>query len=706
MASASNYLSPEEGETTVDAAIGYPKAYAKCCRDGGLVGIYLQGPPFTFTPYYPVQHHEIERARDLDQLFPVLDPKAKPTAKLKIFVSLLWKQLNHLGNAGFDPEVIRVDPYGNVVYFHADKASPLYWDIDHWFPCSRGGLTVPSNLRILQWQVCKRKHNKLEFQVPWWDLQLGISVNQFLSIFASSNSDFRRRGFSFLFLEGENEEVNESQTVESHSFPHHFSESKKELGLAPASIVVSRRRGEPHDASSTTTPLKSLDYNKQMIRPYSPIVAANKAGLKENEDPEFALNPYQAIVKARDSLKQRREEEAHKLVAEIQNLDGEVDELMRSSNKEKLVIQDLELELTKRRRRAEKCRRLAEAQSSYRTMLEKMIRDAMHQSVVYKEQVRLNQAATTALMARLEAQKSICDASEKELHKKFRERDALEKEIRPEWEEQARKRSRMDHHVESTDNFDDEEQEIIDPHNKALLYLEEDDQLKASEADDGIIYQNEYDRYEGTEDERKKKEADEHDQLVAALEDQVFIEEKLQALEIDDEEKKHPAQLLVTREQATEDGEDDEEESRNVRGKGNVDKWLKMLLENSQDQIDPEDIPPPPPTVLKTSSSKTTDDNIINRLNDKFPLKEQQNIQPNANNINCDKPAADGEKLRRIARNKSFDQGEQSKKALPRSESARTLRRIPSSPSLLISGVRKGVESMFKMKNKKKLIVQ
>lgn len=50
---------------------------------------------------------------------------------------------------------------------------------------------MPSNLRILQWQVCKRKHNKPEFVVPWWDLQLGISVNQFLSIFASSNSDFR-----------------------------------------------------------------------------------------------------------------------------------------------------------------------------------------------------------------------------------------------------------------------------------------------------------------------------------------------------------------------------------------------------------------------------------------------------------------------------------------------------------------------------------
>ena len=34
--------------------------------------------------------------------------------------------------------------------------------------------------------------------------------------------------------------------------------------------------------------------------------------------------------------------------------------------------------------------------------------------MIYKEQVRLNQAATDDLMARLEAQKAICDLTEKE----------------------------------------------------------------------------------------------------------------------------------------------------------------------------------------------------------------------------------------------------------------------------------------------------
>ncbi|KAL2332423.1 hypothetical protein Fmac_020004 [Flemingia macrophylla] len=236
MAEAEDYgFAPEE--MTVNENLGYPKAFAKLCRDRSF-SPYSHGPPFTFIPY-ALQEHGAERARDLDEMFPIIDSKAKATSKPKIFVSVLWKQLRHLGNAGFDPAVIRVDGSGNVVYYHADSASPLAWDVDHWFPYSRGGLTVLSNLRILQRQVCKRKKNKLEFLVPWWDFQLGISVNQFLSVFASSNSDFRHRAFSFLFYEGENQELNASQIVDSHSFPQHFFGLKEEVGLAPAAIVES-----------------------------------------------------------------------------------------------------------------------------------------------------------------------------------------------------------------------------------------------------------------------------------------------------------------------------------------------------------------------------------------------------------------------------------------------------------------------------------
>lgn len=98
---------------------------------------------------------------------------------------------------------------------------------------------------------------------------------------------------------------------------------------------------------------------------------------KENENPDFVPNPYQAIVIARDSLRQR--EETAKKHAEIEKLDEEMMELKQKNEDERNSIQDLELLLIKKRRRAEKCRRLAEAQSSYKGMLEKMIRDAMHQ---------------------------------------------------------------------------------------------------------------------------------------------------------------------------------------------------------------------------------------------------------------------------------------------------------------------------------------
>ncbi|OMO54247.1 hypothetical protein CCACVL1_27952 [Corchorus capsularis] len=732
-------------EMVVDEGLGYPRAYAKICRDRSL-GPYNHGPPFTFTPY-ALQQNESLRAKELEQMFPVIDPKARPTAKPKIFINLLWKQLSHLGNAGFDPEEIRVDPYGNVLYYHADSASPLSWDIDHWFPCSRGGLTVASNLRILQWQVCKKKHNKLEFQVPWWDFQLGISVNQFLSIFASRNSDFRHRAFSYLFAEGENEEINSSQTVESHSFPQHFMQSKEQIGLAPAAVVVSRK--ELYDSSST---LKALDYNRQMIRPQSPIIAARKMKpLKENENPDFVTNPYQAIVMARDSLKQR--EETHKMQTEIQKLDEEVNEMRRKNDEEKISIQDLEVELIKRRRRAEKCRRLAEAQSSYRTMLEKMIRDAMHQSVVYKEQVRLNQAAANALMARLEAQKAICDAAEKELHKKFKQRDELEKQIRPEWEH-ARKRSRMDDTL-----FEGEDSKSVlylpgirprtPSHKELRVFLEEEQKASV-----GGLSSNEDQKHEEIEEELAitasnaiRERRQEHDKAIAALEDEKSIEQKFQSLEI--EEERQESEFPVVEEAEREE----DEESRKQRGKGNVERWLQMLLENTQEELDPQN----------ADSEVTGTDEIIKKLDLKYPKKEKETVTqirekvveqkkeeiveiegsktPRRRSYAWEAASASegvGSRKERLEREQTLREKDVLKKKeenveienskatrrssyawegpgvsegvgsrkekteknrkernLMRSESARAFRRIPSSPSLIL-GMKKGVECMRK----------
>ncbi|KAK8971109.1 hypothetical protein KSP40_PGU010659 [Platanthera guangdongensis] len=165
------------------------------------------GPPLAFIPY-DFRSQEASRAMELSQMFPIIDPDARPSSNPKSYAYLLWEKFDHLGNAGFHPELFRVDVFGNILYRQADSASPLAWPIDHWFPCSRGGRTLLKNLRILQWQVCRKKKRKLDLIISWWDLQLRISVNQFLTMFASRNSNFRGRAFSFLFQDyGEDKDI-------------------------------------------------------------------------------------------------------------------------------------------------------------------------------------------------------------------------------------------------------------------------------------------------------------------------------------------------------------------------------------------------------------------------------------------------------------------------------------------------------------------
>ncbi|CAO2815343.1 unnamed protein product [Amaranthus hypochondriacus] len=689
-------------DIAVDQNLGYPRAYPKLCKDKSI-SPYCHGPPYTFTPY-ALHPQEASRAEELDDLFPIIELEAKPTANTKIFVSILWKQLNHLGNAGFDPAIFRVDPYGNVLYLHADSASPLAWDIDHWFPCSRGGLTVPSNLRILQWQVCKRKHNQLEFLVPWWDLQLGISIDQFISIFSASNSDFRNRAFRWLFASGETEELNELQNVESHNFPQPYVESKEQLGLAPAAVV--RTRKELSEPSSST--LRPLDINRQP-RPTTPKIAASRkfknGDLKENEMPDMATNPYQALVMARDSLKQR--EENNKMKLEIQKLDDEVNELKLKNEEEKLTIQELELALIKRKRKAEKCRRLAEAQSSHRAMLEKMIRNAMHQSVIYKEQVRLNQAATNTLMARLEAQMAICSSAEKKLAQKFKLRDELEKQLKPEWE-QARKRSRTD----DDDAFTEEKEDrtlIYLPriktkiHKELRKFLEEEQKL--SEEALSLI----------EEDSKGEQEIEEVPRLTLGPESE----------DIEELNVKFPF--------AKEEAVEEDEESRKERGKGNVEKWLQMLLdETGEDNLDCDH----PKLVQDPQTSKHTDE-IIRKLNEKYPQKEieprktrssetRKNENKNEETITTEaqkprsistprrcmlhnnenkneetitseaqKPRSISTPRRSISSEADLSKGNKARKSFGRSESARFFMPIPPSPSKILN-MTKGVDCIRK----------
>ncbi|KAL0719413.1 hypothetical protein Bca4012_068737 [Brassica carinata] len=636
-----------EEDMVIDEAQGYPIAYAKICRDFDAYP-YRNGPPFTFTPYI-LQQNESSRCTEADQMFPVIDPKARPTTKPKIFLSLLWKQLNHLGNAGFDPAVIRIDPYGNVLYFHADSASPLAWGFDHWFPLSRGGLTVPSNLRIVQWQARKNKKDKLEFLVPWWDLQAGISVSQFLSVFSASSSDFKRRAFSFLFREGESEELNGSQTVDSHRFPQHFVESKDKFGLASSAVVVVSRR-EAYDSSLV---LRSLDHNRQ-------TPAARK--VKETPPDLMKKNPYQAIVAARDSLRNREE-----VRVEMKKLNDEVNDLKRKNSEEQVTIQELESELIKRRRRAEKCRRLAEAQCSYRNTLEKMIRDAMHQSVVYKEQVRLNQAASSALMARLEAQKAICDGSEKELHKKFKEREELENQARPELEK-ARKRSRV--------LLNDEDDLLLEDRDKKLsLYLpgtSEDTPLQKEL------------RVHLEEEEHSEAETQKHGEIEEVEEE----EQKTSLVALEDvKEGKRGSRSFRALPVFKEPEIEEDEESRRERGKGNVEKWLHVLLEeNNKD--------------LKAERSNEIEE-MIEKLDHKFPLlekvnEEEEDVEEEEAKKVVETRAESSRRSRASFDLKNTPEKSGRDKVVKRSESARAFRRIPSSPSLFFGGMKKGIDCVRK----------
>ncbi|KAI4324695.1 hypothetical protein MLD38_030159 [Melastoma candidum] len=656
-------------DMAVSQSLGYPAAFAKLCRDRVGAGIFINGPPFSFSPYCPSQD-EVERAEGFERMFPIVEPKAKPTTRPEFFTSLLWKQLNHLGNAGFDPAVIRVDPYGNVVYYHADSASPLAWEIDHWFPCSRGGLTVARNLRILQWQVRRRKHDRLEILIPWWDFQLGISVNQFLSVFASANSDFRHRAFSFLFFEGENEEVNTSQAVDSHSFPNHFLESKERVGLAAAAMVFSRK--ESHQ------------------RPHFPAIASKVTAvpIKENGSTDQALmTPYQEIAIARDSL--RHKEDQLKMQSELYELNEEVLQMKRKNEEDKVAIQDLELTLIKRRRRAEKCRRLAEAQSSYRTMLEKMIRDAMHQSVVYKEQMRLNQAAASALMARLEAQKAMCDASERELHKIHKQKDEITCQIRPE-SEQARKRSRMDATLLDEDGDVQPALRLTmgsrprtpSSHKELRKFLEEEHKAYI-----GRLWANK-DFKEDVKD-KKRLTVDSDEEKVDGC-----LTRKDEAPHI----RRRSTSVLVVPE-----GDDEDGEGRNERGKENVERWLQMLLgekdearDESIDQI--EDVTR---SAVKNNTQEKEKGRRISASESQGSVEVRQREEPKTVKVqvNEEQPPKAQENVIAAANGGEITEGKNEKvkeKGLGRSESARILRRIPSSPAIVIGGLKKGVSCMTK----------
>ena len=296
-------------------------------------------------------------------------------------------------------------------------------------------------------------------------------------------------------------------------------------------------------------------------------------------------------------------------------------------------------------------------------------------------------------MARLEAQKAICDASEKELHKKYKQRDELEKQIRPEWE-QGRKRSRMVHTLSE------------DADSKTVLYLpgirtrtpshrELREFLEEQKATEAGLPANEDAKQDEIEEELKQPEMtimrEEHDKSIIALENEIPIEYKLQALKTGERKRKKIQFPIIQVQEIEED-----EESRKQRGKGNVERWLQFLLENSGEEIERQN--------SNGCETNTSDDIIITKLNQNFPQEEARSstrVQGNDKGkrveeiIEIEPGRVGGEA---IASSNSYEGKEiesQKERVLTRSESARTLRRIPSSTSLIL-GMRKGVECIRK----------
>lgn len=68
-------------EMAIDDGLGYPKAYAKLCRDRSS-GPYSHGPPFTFMPYC-LQQQEVRDMIVSNFLFASLESGNRGT-KLKI----------------------------------------------------------------------------------------------------------------------------------------------------------------------------------------------------------------------------------------------------------------------------------------------------------------------------------------------------------------------------------------------------------------------------------------------------------------------------------------------------------------------------------------------------------------------------------------------------------------------------------------------
>lgn len=317
-------------------------------------------------------------------------------------------------------------------------------------------------------------------------------------------------------------------------------------------------------------------------------------------------------------------------------------------------------------------------------------------------------------MARLEAQKAICDSSEKDLYKKYMKRDELEKQIRPELD-QGRKRSRTEDNdgpssalVDCQDEEREQKTILYLPstsrprtplHKELRVFLEEEQ--KGSDAGEDERRRSLIKKSENnfSIDKRRQDRGKGKGKAIVVSEDEKVIKQTNELLAepsekketLAEEEKEQKIRFPMRRGVSEKEEEEEDEETRTERGKGNVEKWLQMLLEKAGQEEYFYDSQLENKADITTVTNKS--DDIIKKLNLKYPQKEEaknNSSEPPREEVNGN---GNNNKIKVAEERRHQSVGKERKVA--RCESSRVLRRIPSSP-MIILGMKKGADCIGK----------
>lgn len=331
-------------------------------------------------------------------------------------------------------------------------------------------------------------------------------------------------------------------------------------------------------------------------------------------------------------------------------------------------------------------------------------------SVVYKEQIRLTQTANSTLNARLEAQKAICESAKKELRRRLQQKEEIENQINPYYHQLGRKRSRInDNHMQSSDespnllpaatmqkelrSFLEEDHSRLEAGGGSLMILKE----KEQEGKKDVTVN--YDERDGIEDitrtkaqkELGEKVKDNTEEIRHRLEE-IRLDQELEKLVIEDGKHKTPNDKpkSVLQNLVMEDGLEHDEEYRKKIGKGNVEKWLQMLLQNAQGEPT-SDAPSPSPNQCEMNKSNQNPKHKIKIVSPKSLEEKMENgqlqdsvVEEKKQRMNKKHGAQEVATRRNSFETEPKEPKNGKQKGLARSESARAFRQIPSSPSVIL----------------------